>query len=248
MNIDSNKALRITAWIAILGGLFGYLNVGFMLMATHGDMEVTLRGATMLTLPAESREFFRLSMFADVLGFYLPVLGIGGYLWHRFRHEAGALGDMAALAITIYVALGVVGASLQLSVLNPLAALHAAGSEATKAGAEAVWTAIAIGSQRGLWWCEGPVVLFWGLIVGGHLKKAGFGASILLPLKIVGWSFGLYFITGFFPALDAVTYALLVLVVLLFPLWMLLFGVQLRSRPAPVPQQSNARAPLKNLR
>ncbi|MDU9393932.1 hypothetical protein [Pseudomonas sp. zfem002] len=230
MNSNSNDAVRITAWAAILGGLFAYLNVSFMLMVTHGDMTVTLDGAQMLSLPAEQRQFFRLSMFADLLGFYLPLLVIGGYLWRTFREQAGALGDMAALAIATYVILGVVGAALQLSVLNPLAALHQSGAPAVQAAAEVAWTSIAVGSQRGLWWCEGPVVLFWGLVVGGHLKNAGWGASILLPLKVVGWCFGLYFIVGFFPQLDAVTNALLVLVVLIFPFWMVLFGLSLRRR------------------
>lgn len=230
MNNLSNEAVRVTAWAAILGGLFAYLNVGFMLMVTHGDMTVTLDGAQMLSLPAQLRQYFRLSMFADLLGFYLPLLVIGGYLWRAFREQAGALGDMAVLAITTYVVLGVVGAGLQLSVLNPLAELHQGGTPAVQAAAEVAWTSIAVGSQRGLWWCEGPVVLFWGLIVGTHLKNAGWGTSILLPLKIVGWCFGLYFIAGFFPQLDALTNALLVIVVLIFPFWMVLFGLQLRRR------------------
>ncbi|WCD77900.1 hypothetical protein [Pseudomonas sp. TUM22785] len=230
MPTSTNDADRVTAWAAILGGLFAYLNVGFMLMVTRGDMAVTLQGATMLSLPAEARQYFRLSMSADILGFYLPLLVIGGYLWSRFRDQAGALGDMAALAITTYVVLGVVGAGLQLSLLNPLAELHAAGDAAAKTAAETAWTTIAIGSQRGLWWCEGPVVLFWGLVVGGHLKRAGWSASIRVPLSVVGWCFGLYFLSGFFQALEILSYALLVFVVLLFPLWMVMFGVQLRRR------------------
>ncbi|WP_313651507.1 hypothetical protein [Pseudomonas soli] len=230
MNSNSNEAVRVTAWAAILGGLFAYLNVGFMLMVTHGDMTVTLDGAQMLSLPEQLRQYFRLSMFADLLGFYLPLLVIGGYLWRAFRDQAGALGDVAALAIATYVVLGVVGAGLQLSVLNTLAVLHQSGSPAVQAAAEVTWTSIAVGSQRGLWWCEGPVVLFWGLVVGSQLKHAGWGASILLPLKIVGWCFGLYFIAGFFPQLDALTNVLLVIVVLIFPFWMMLFGVQLRRR------------------
>ncbi|HHW2097100.1 TPA: hypothetical protein ACUUEQ_003412 [Pseudomonas aeruginosa] len=232
MNSYSNEAVHVTAWAAILGGICAYLNVGFMVAVTGGDMAVTLKGATMLTLPAEMRQFFRLSMLADLFGFYLPLLAIGGYLWHRFRTEAGALGDMAALAITLYVALGVIGASLQLAVLSPLAQLHAAGGEATKAAAETTWTAIATGSQRGLWWCEGPVVLFWGLVVGGHLKRAGWGASIRWPLALVGWCFGLFFVTGFFPALEELTYLALVAAVVVFPLWMLMFGLQLRRHVA----------------
>lgn len=230
MKSDCNEAARLTAWAAILGGLFAYLNVASMVLLTDADMAVTLRGATMLTLADEQRELFRLSMFADILGFYLPLLAIGGYLWRRFREEAGALGDMAVLAITLYVALGVIGAGLQLAVLHPLAQLHGAGGEAAKAAAETAWTTIAVGSQRGLWWCEGPVVLFWGMVVGKHLKQAGWGPSIRWPLALVGWCFGLFFLSGFFAALEPVTYLCLVLAVVVFPLWMLMFGLQLNRR------------------
>lgn len=230
MNTCSNGAERFTAWAAILGGIFAYLNIVFMVILTRADMALTLQGAWMLTLPAEAREYFRLSMFADVLGFYLPVLAIGGYLWNRFRNEAGAKGDMAALAITTYVVLGVTGASLQLAVLNPLADLHVAGGEAAKAAAETAWTTIAVGSQRGLWWCEGPVVLFWGLVVAPHLKREGWPSSLLWPLTVVGWGFVLFFVTGFFPALEKLTYVSLVVAVMVFPAWMLMFGLQLRRR------------------
>lgn len=231
MNVNSKEVIRLAGWAAILGGIFAYLNVTFMLIATKGDMGVTLQGATMLALPAESREFFRLSMFADVLGFYLPMVVIGGYFWAVFRSRAGALGDMAALAILIYVVLGVTGASAQLAALNPLAQLHADGSEATRAAAEAAWTSIAVASQKGLWWCEGPVVLFWGLIVGKQLKDAGWGKSILWPLTLVGWCFGLFFVSGFFSQLDELNRGLLVIVVLVFPMWLIMFGTQLLRGP-----------------
>ncbi|OWJ88961.1 hypothetical protein B6S59_31970 [Pseudomonas sp. A46] len=235
MKTCTNEAERLTAWVAIAGGIFAYLNIIFMVILTRADMSLTLDGGWMLTLPAEAREYFRLSMFADVLGFYLPVLVIGGYLWNRFRDEAGAKGDMAVLAITTYVVLGVTGASLQLAVLNPLAELHAAGSEAVKAAAETTWTAIAVGSQRGLWWCEGPVVLFWGVVVAPHLKKEGCPASLLWPLTVVGWSFVLFFVTGFFPVLEQLSYLCLVIAVAFFPMWMLMFGLHLRRRLASSP-------------
>ena len=231
MNANSKEVVRLTAWAAIVGGIFAYLNVALMVVATKGDMGITLQGASMLTLPAESREFFRLSMFADVLGFYLPLIAIGAYFWASFRDKAGPLGDMAVLAILLYVILGITGASVQLAALNPLAQLHAEGGEATKAAAEAAWTSIAVGSQKGLWWCEGPVVLFWGLIVGKHLKDAGWGKSILWPLALVGWCFGLFFVTGFFSQLDQVNRGLLVIVVLVFPMWLIMFGSQLLRGP-----------------
>ncbi|MCQ4312792.1 hypothetical protein NAV33_12905 [Pseudomonas stutzeri] len=231
MNVNSKEVAQLTAWAAILGGVFAYLNVGFMLAVTQGDMNLSLQGGYMLTASAQVREFFRWSMLADVLGFYLPLLIIGGYFWASFRDRAGALGDMAVLAIVVYVILGVAGASLQLAVLNPLASLHAEGGETAKVAAEAAWTSIATASQKGLWWCEGPVVLFWGLVVGKQLKTAGWGKSILWPLSIVGWCFGLFFVCGFFQSLAVLTNVLLVVVVLIFPLWLMMFGTQLLRGP-----------------
>jgi hypothetical protein len=231
MNPTPDNARRFTAWSAILGGVFAYLNVTLAVMATGGDFAATLHGATMLAAPTETRDLFRWAMCADVLGFYLPVLVIGGYLWHRFRAEGGALGDMAALAITLYAVLGIAGAAMQMAVLDPLAHLHAGGDATVKAAAEAAWTAIANASQKGLWWAEGPVVLFWGTVVGSHLRRAGWGKPVLVLLKITGWSFGLFFLLGMFPGFTDLTKLVLMLVVLIFPAWMLLFGWLLLRRP-----------------
>ena len=233
MNPNSKTILRFTAWSAVIGGLFAYLNVALSLMVTGEDTDMIFHGATVLTLPTETRDLYRESMLADVLGFYLPVLVIGGYLWHTFRDSAGALGDIAVLAILLSVVLGISGAAMQQSVLHPLARLHAGGDDAVKAATEAVWTAVAYAAQKGLWWCEGPVVLLWGLIVGDQLKKAGWNRWFLLLLRINGFAFGLFFLFGFFPELNAVTDLIETVVVLLFPLWMLLFGWQLLRRPAP---------------
>ncbi|MNF58071.1 hypothetical protein D3C84_396160 [compost metagenome] len=74
-------------------------------------------------------------------------------------------------------------------------------------------------------------MLFWGLIVGKQLKDAGWGKSILWPLSIVGWCFGLFFVSGFFQSLAVLTNLLLVVVVLIFPLWLMMFGAQLLRGP-----------------
>lgn len=230
MNAVPDTATRFTAWSAMLGGLFAYLNVALVVMATGGDTGMILHGPSMLGLPSEARDLFRWGMFADILGFYLPVLVIGAYLWHRYRDQAGALGDMAVLAITLYTVVGVAGAAMQLSALNPLAQLHSGGDETVKAAAEAAWTAIAYASQKGLWWCEGPVVLFWGLVVGRQLREAGWSRATLLPLKVVGVCFALFFVVGMFPELDAWMKLLLIVAVVVFPFWMLMFGWQLMRR------------------
>jgi hypothetical protein len=232
MNPNSKAAVHFTAWSAIVGALFAYLNVTFSLMVTGADTAMILHGPTMLALPPDTRDLFRWSMVADIVGFYLPVLVIGGYLWHTFREKAGALGDMAVLAVAIYAVVGIAGASMQQAVLNPLAHLHAGGDESVKAAAEAAWTATTYGVQNGLWWSEGPVLLFWGLVVGSQLKAAGWGWFSPLVLRIVSGCFGLFFVLGFFPDFGELTELLETVVVLLFPLWMLLFGWQLLRRLA----------------
>jgi hypothetical protein len=227
MSQSSHAAMRFTAWTAIVGGLFAYANVALVLVVTGGNTALILDGAGMLALPAAARDLFRWGMFADILGFYLPVLVIGAYLWHRFRDRTGAMGDIALLAIALYAIVGVCGAAIQLAALDPLARLHAGGDAAARAAAEAAWTAIAHASQKGLWWSEGPVVLFWGRVVGAQLATEEWGQPRLVLLKTTGWCFGLFFLSGMFAALDTLMKAMLVIVVLIFPLWMLSFGAQL---------------------
>jgi len=238
MSRRSDEYVRFTAWSAIFGCLFAYLNVALVLAATGKNTDAIFNAASMLMRPTQELDLFRWAMLADILGFYLPVLVIGGYLWHAFRDKAGTLGDMAMLAVPVYVVVGIAGAAMQQAVLHPLADLHAAGGEAVKAATEASWTAVVYGSQKGLWWCEGPVVFFWGGVVGSQLRRAGWGRWFLALFAIIRWSFGLFFVTGFFAKLDGVTDALETIVVLLFPLWMLIFGCKLlrllRSAPASV--------------
>ncbi|MCA8256891.1 hypothetical protein LGM89_26800 [Burkholderia sp. AU31624] len=238
MNATSRNVTRFTAWSAILGGILAYTNVGLSAMVTGSDAGMVLHGATMLALPPETRDVFRLSMLADVFGFYLAVLIIGGYFLFVFREELGALGNMIAFAIGLYAMLGISGAAIQLAVYHPLAHLYAGGDDATRAAAAAAWTAIANGTQNGLWWCEGPLVLFWAPIAANQLKKTGWKGSILL--KVVGWFFGLFFVFGFFPDLDDFSNVCEMVIVLALPLWMLLFGGQLlrRARMSPASLQS----------
>jgi uncharacterized membrane protein len=235
MNQTSRKVMRFTAWSAIIGGVLAYANVGLSFAVTGPDADMVLHGASMLVLPPDTRELFRWCMVADTLGFYLPFVVIGGYFVHAFREELGALGSMVALAVALYVMVGVTGAVMQFATLHPLAHLYAGGDDATRHAAAAVWTAIANATQNGLWWIEGPLVLFWTLIAADVLKKAGWKGSILL--KIVGWAFAVFFLFGFFPDLEALSNSSEMVVVLVLPLWMLLFGGQLLRRARTMPNR-----------
>src|SRR5215469_11023952 len=109
MNQTSRNVMRFTAWSAIIGAILAYANVVLSMMVTGSDTDMVLHGATMLALSSDTRDLFRLSMLADVFGFYLAVLVIGGYFLHVFREELGALGNMIAFAIGLYAVLGISG-------------------------------------------------------------------------------------------------------------------------------------------
>lgn len=238
MTETSAGVMRFTAWSAIVGGILALANVALSIAVTGSDAEMVLHGATMLALPSDTRDLFRLSMLADIFGFYLAILVIGGYFLHVFREKLGALGNMIGLAIGLYAMLGITGAAIQLAIYHPLAHLYAGGDDATRATAAAIWTAVANATQNGLWWAEGPLVLFWTPIAARHLKNAGFKGSFLL--RIVGWAFGLFFLFGYFESLSVLADASELAFVITLPLWMLWFGWQLLGRAAKSVQLTTA--------
>ena len=89
--MNSYNVARFTAWSAIFGGIAACATLALSLVVTGGDIEMVPHGPAMLALSAEGRDLFRWWMLADVLGFYLPFVAIGGYFLHTFREELGAL-------------------------------------------------------------------------------------------------------------------------------------------------------------
>ena len=224
MNDAVISSSKFTGWAAIIGGILAFLNIGLVLSATGADFEILLHAPSALAMSSEARDLYRWGMVADVFGFYLPFIAIGVFLWRLFRDSAGAWGDMALLCIVVYVLVGCAGAMLQAAAFNPLAHLHAGGDDAVKAAAEAAWTAVAYGVQKGLWWIEGPTLLFWGLVVASRLKTAGAGRWLVLLLQATAWAYGLTSVTGLSDGLTDLNGLFVTIAVLLLPLWMIWFG------------------------
>src|SRR5271165_3409677 len=99
-------------------------------------LDAVLHPATALGFDAVVQQWFRLAMLADIFGFYLAVLIVGGYLWSSSSHEVGAMRDFAVLSLLVYVVLGIAGASMQLAALPALSEAHAAGDTAVKIAAQ----------------------------------------------------------------------------------------------------------------
>jgi hypothetical protein len=67
--------------------------------------------------------------------------------------------------------------------------------------------------------------------VGKQLRQTGTGRWLLLPMRIVGLCYGLFFVLGFFPQANYLTELLVTVAVLLLPPWMIWFGWRLLRRP-----------------
>jgi hypothetical protein len=183
-----------------------------------------LHPATALGFDASAQQWFRLAMLADVFGFYLAVLVVGGYLWSSSRHEVSALIDIAMLSLLVYVVLGVAGASMQLAALPALAEANASGDTALKIATQSAWLGIVTATEHGLWWAEGPVMGLWALLMGPVLTKQRRGFGVLLIIC------GLLYLASFaaeFLGLRSIAELCETLGVLLLPLWLLLTGIGL---------------------
>ncbi|NEX23561.1 hypothetical protein G3480_25330 [Thiorhodococcus mannitoliphagus] len=229
-NIQRTEApRRLAGWVAIVGALLAWSQIGLYMAALSGDLAVVYKPAVFLSLPAPAHDLFHASLVLDTLGFYLPFLVIGGYLWSVMREEHGALIDMAALCIVTYAVMGITGDALLFASVSPLAAMHAAGDPAVKAASEAAWLALATGAQQGLWIMEGPVMGFWALVMGSAMRRSGKPYGLLLML--VGFCYAAVFVLGVLGVWSVVAQFQLVFLVLL-PLWSLLTGIALLRQRA----------------
>ncbi|WP_176042416.1 hypothetical protein [Burkholderia stabilis] len=227
-NPTSPDTARFAGWSAILGALLIYVTAGLSTMATGVDTERVFRGVDMLALPAGAINTFRWAMFADVFGFYLSFVPVGVYLWHSFDQESGAKGVTALIALAMFVTLGVCGAALQIAAIGPLSDAYGHGTPEARAAAAVSWMTIAHVAQHGLWWFEGPVMCFWMMTTGRRLKQAAWGGGSLLRFLAV--LVGAFFVSGLFPPLGGVTAGIEMAIVVLLPLWMIGFGVQVLRR------------------
>jgi len=215
---------RFAGWMAIVGSLFAWFSLYALYAATAGDLDAVLHPATALGSDAAAQQWFRLAMLADIFGFYLAVLIVGGYLWSSSRHEVGAMTDIAVLSLLVYVVLGIAGASMQLAALPALSEAHAAGDTAVKIAAQSAWLAIVTSTEHGLWWAEGPVMGLWALLMGPALRRQKRGNGILLIVC------GVLYLVSFaaeFLGLGTIAELCETLGVLLLPLWLLLTGIGL---------------------
>ncbi|MBK5356571.1 hypothetical protein JFU37_29410 [Pseudomonas sp. TH41] len=215
---------RLVGWVAIIGALLGWTTVGLYGAATGGDFSVVFKPEVFLTLPSQAHTYLHWAMVVDTLGFYLPFLIVGGYLWSLLRNEHGAIIDMATLCIVTYVAMGIAGASILFATVSPLAALHTAGDALNKAASEAAWLAVANAAQHGLWIMEGPVMGFWGLVIGKAMRASGMAYGRLL--MVVGACYISAFFTGVL-GLEEMEGIIQAVFFILLPLWALLTGIAL---------------------
>lgn len=145
-SFDHADGRRLTAWTAIFAAVMMVATLAMNGLAAGTDANLFYDPARALTLAPEKIAAYRLYLLADVLGYYLPLVVIGAYLWRRLRERGGIVIDMALLFVVIHVMLGVTGAAIQFPVLPALVDAHASGDAAVRAAAETAWLTTVSGS------------------------------------------------------------------------------------------------------
>lgn len=215
---------RYAAWAGILGALLTGCMLVTYLIATAGNLEAMFDPAFAMAMTPAAQNWFVASMLADSFGIYLPFLLIGGYFWGCLRTRFGTPIDMATLAIVCYVLLGLAGTSMQIGALPALAGAHAAGDAAVRAATEAAWLTVVTTTQGGLWWMEGPLMAFWGIVIGR--AQLAQGARLGGLLIAVGVLYGAYFVSVVLGTAD-LSLIVQLAAVSAVSVWMLLTGVSL---------------------
>jgi hypothetical protein len=221
---------RFVGWLAVIGAVLGWGMAALYAAAANFDVEILERPVAMLGFSPGALNLYRLSMWADILGWYLPFLAVGGYLWGRMRQRVGVLADIALTGVVAYAILGIVGAGMLNLTLAPLASLHAGNDPMARIAAEAIWPTLQNAAQ-GIWNAEAPVLLLWGVVAARFLRaeKWGFGRLLTFDLCV----FGIEFILNLIGWRDLGESALQ-LTLVIHPLWLFLFGISLLRERAPV--------------
>ncbi|MTK63335.1 MAG: hypothetical protein F8N15_02075 [Methanobacterium sp.] len=218
----ANDPRLFVGWLAVVGAFLAWSMAVLVGAAARFDFAVLARRVMMLGFSQESQNLYRLSMWADILGWYLPFLAVGGYLWQPMRQRMGALADIGLTALTVYAVLGIAGAGLLNLTLMPLAELAARGP-GDRSTTEALWIALQSAAQ-GLWNAEAPALLLWGTVAARFLRgeRWGFGRLLTLDLCLFAIEFALN-LGGWRDLGETVQMATLVI----HPLWLFLFGIAL---------------------
>lgn len=224
-----NDPRRLVGWLAVAGAVLAWSMAVLVGAAASFDDAALARPSAMLAFGAASQNLYRLAWWADILGWYVPFLAVGGYLWGRMRQREGARADIALAAIVVYAVLGIVGAGLLSLTLPPLAELHGGPDPMARVATEAIWTSLQ-GAAQGIWNAEAPVFLLWGIATARFLRAQqwGFGRLLTLDLGLFAIEF-IFNLSGWGELGEMVQMATLVI----HPLWLFLFGITLLRERAP---------------
>ena len=223
---------RLAAITAILSLPFAYLTQALFSLGTGGDPSAFFDAARLLSVSADQSTFLYFGYWVDILGYYLIFLPVLIYAWKALRPVDGSLTDIAFACGLIYCVLGAIGASTQAAAFQELQLLHASGTLADKAAAEAAWTATVAGQWRGLWILEASLAAVWFGGLAKLLSATGFkGLGWLAALIAVLW--GLLF-TSWLAGLHELSDLFLMIVVLVSPIWAAWLGIRLWSSPGSI--------------
>lgn len=220
----------LTGWVALFGAAMATACTVCYLLAVDFKLDAIFIPSVALSLSPHKQALFRFSQLADCLGYYLPFVAIGAYLWSRLRTRQETIVDIAAPFILISSVLGVAGSAMQIAALSPLVTVHATGDASVQRAAEVTWLAVAHATENGLWVLEGPAFGFWAIVTGVALRRHN--GSLGAFLALIGVAYTLY--TAFaFVGVHMLAQSIELVILPGQVVWEAIFGVTLLQRLSP---------------
>jgi hypothetical protein len=213
----------------VCSGVLSWVNVVTFYVACGNDPYGLLHPKVAMALNATSMTLFKWSMLCDLLGWYLLLLPVGGYVWSTYRATTGPMLDIATLCLTVYIALGVVGGSLQAAPLPAMVKAYGVADPSQRSALEAAWLGLVYTAQSGVWWAQNLPLSLWCVVTSGAMRRSGQRSAWILFAAGCCWA--AYFGAAFFE-FDLISEYAAAGGLALMPLWAVITGYVLLRHPS----------------
>jgi hypothetical protein len=110
----------LTAWAAIASAPIAYATFVYGLRAVEWDFSTLVDPMASLYVGPDGAPLIRLSMVADMLGYYLPLIPVAIYLWQWLRKRQPGMATLYTVCALFYIVIGAIGASILAAAHPPL--------------------------------------------------------------------------------------------------------------------------------
>lgn len=221
---------RVAAWAAILSMPLAFASLVASLAAVDFNFEAVSDPAAALPLVAEHGLLWQWSFVFDLFGYYLLLVPLALFLWNWLKPRSPSLISLFTLSGLGYLLFGAMGAAIFAIVLPTVAEAYAQATGGIAESHRAVFEALNVAVQIGVWGLLGGILsAVWWIGIGAFLRRErrvlGWVTVVLGAFVVLGW-------IGMVAGIEAVFTVGLMVYLILAPIWALWLGIDLLRTPA----------------